>query len=246
MYDVYIDTLPCYMVLVSLHHVLFATIVHTSLSWLVNLAYMIGTKAQFAIRTCFWYRFHDFPLLPYDMCCNGTGQWACILQCFWYRDVPSICYHLFVLEIRLLNSMLKFRYEVLHYYLSFDYLCIIFGRLVRLFLLWSWQCIMCCDLWSDSLTCCILEHSSRMYRVFPCQWLPCTSTAAMLSHSCGPIHVVAFSLLRYPCTCDVFKHYYRSTMYFPCSSLQLVTWTGIYCTSGTSTGLYLRYYETLS
>ena len=52
-----------------------------------------------------------------------------------YRDVPSICYHLFVLEIRLLNSMLKFRYEVLHYYLSFDYLCIIFGRLVRLFLL---------------------------------------------------------------------------------------------------------------
>lgn len=129
MYDVYIDTLPCYMVLVSLHHVLFAPIVHTSLSWLVNLAYMIGTKAQFAIRTCFWYRFHDFPLLPYDMCCNGTGQWACILQCFWYRDVPSICYHLFVLEIRLLNSMLKFRYEVLHYYLSFDYLCIIFGRL---------------------------------------------------------------------------------------------------------------------
>ena len=33
------------------------------------------------------------------------------------------------------------------------------------------------------------------------------------------VHVVAFSLLRYPCTCDVFKHYYRSTMYFPCSSL---------------------------
>ena len=62
------------------------------------------------------------------------------------------------------------------------------------------------------------------------------------------VHVVAFSLLRYPCTCDVFKHYYGSTMFFPCSSLHrlLVTWTGIYCTSGTSTGLYLRYYETLS
>lgn len=112
---------------------------------------------------------------------------------------------------------MKFSIIIYHLIICVSFLDVL--RLVRLFLLWSWQCIMCCDLWSDSLTCCILEHSSRMYRVFPCQWLPCTSTAAMLSHSCGPIHVVAFSLLRYPCTCDVFKHYYRSTMYFPCSSL---------------------------
>ena len=88
------------MVLRHVSSASFAEDVHTSFAFFLSVILLTCATSPFSLLVS-----ANMCLIVASMFCYSrmmyaacsTSPRACILQCIWYRDVPSMCYHLFVL-----------------------------------------------------------------------------------------------------------------------------------------------------
>jgi hypothetical protein len=103
----------------------FAEDVHASFCILCALAYLIGTTTFVRVRVLVVASMIFHSRVMYVS--NGTGQWACVLQCFWYRDDPIVRYHVFVVKFDYTIVYWSYLHCVILHYMFICYLYNGFG-----------------------------------------------------------------------------------------------------------------------